>query len=172
MAKITFILGAARSGKSRLAVKMAGQEGGRIAFIATCRPRDPEMKKRIQLHKKSRPRNWKTFENPKDITLLLNAIGPKFNLIIIDCLTLLVSGFMLDGLKENAIKTEINKMLAALKKINAQSIIVSNEVGLGIVPENKLARDFRDIAGRVNQLVAAKSDAAFFVFTGIPLKLK
>lgn len=172
MAKITFILGAARSGKSRLAIKLAQQEGGKIAFIATCMPKDLEMKRRIHLHKKSRPRHWKTFENPEDITLLLNNIGSKFNLIIIDCLTLLVSGFMFNGLKETAIEAEINKMLGALKKIKARSIIVSNEVGLGIVPENKLARDFRDMAGRVNQLVAAKSDAAFFVFAGIPLKLK
>lgn len=172
MGKITFILGGARSGKSRLAVKLAEQKGGKVAFIATCMPKDLEMKRRIYVHKNSRPGHWKTFEDPKDITLLLNSIGSKFNLIIIDCLTLLVSGFMLNGLKKNAIETKINRMLAALRKINAQSIIVSNEVGLGIVPENKLARDFRDIAGRINQSVAAKSDAVFLVFAGIPLKLK
>lgn len=172
MGKITFILGGARSGKSRLAVKLAKQQGGKIAFIATCMPRDPEMAKRIHIHKKSRPRSWKTFENPKDITLLSDSIGSKFDLIIIDCLTLLVSGLILSGLKQASIESKVNKMLGALKKIKAQSIVVSNEVGLGIVPENKLARDFRDIAGRINQLLAAKSDTLFLVYAGIPLKLK
>lgn len=172
MDKITFILGGARSGKSRLAIKLAKEKGRKVAFIATCIPKDLEMKKRINLHKNSRPGHWKTFEDPKDISLLLNKIGSKFNIIIIDCLTLLISGFMLNGLKETAIKSKINKMLGALKKIKAQSIIVSNEVGLGIVPENELAREFRDMAGRINQFVAAKSDEVFLVFSGIPLKLK
>ncbi len=172
MAKIIFILGGARSGKSRLAIKLAKKDARKVAFIATCMALDREMEKRISLHKRNRPINWQTFEAPKDIALLLKKIGSKFEIIIIDCLTLLVSDLLLKGLKEKAIEDKINKILDTLKKIKAKSIIVSNEVGLGIVPKNKLARDFRDIAGRVNQIVAEKSDEAFFMLAGIPIKIK
>jgi len=172
MAKITFILGGVRSGKSQFAIKLAKRKSGKVAFIATCLAKDLEMKRRIQLHKKVRPAHWQTFEEPEDISLLLKEIGFKFDTIIIDCLTLLVSNLLLKGLKENAIENKVNKIVSLLKKIQSQSIIVSNEVGLGIVPKNKLARDFRDIAGRINQIVAEKSDSVFFMFTGMPLRIK
>jgi len=172
MAKITFILGGARSGKSQFAIKLAKGKTKKVAFIATCLAKDLEMKRRIQLHKKLRPAHWQTFEEPKDIPALLEEIGSKFDLIIIDCLTLLVSNLLLEGLKGTAIEDRVKMMVTLLKKIKSQSIIVSNEVGLGIVPKNKLARDFRDIAGRVNQIVAEKSDSVFFMFTGMPLRIK
>ena len=172
MGKIIFLLGGARSGKSQFAIKLAKKDARKVAFIATCVGLDREMEKRISLHKKNRPSNWQTFEAPKDIALLLKKIGPKFEIIIIDCLTLLVSDLLLKGLREEAIENKINKILAALKKIKAKSIIVSNEVGLGIVPKNKLARDFRDIAGRTNQIVAEKSDEVFFMLAGISIKIK
>lgn len=172
MRKITFVLGGARSGKSRFAIKLAKEKFSKVAFIATCLGLDREMNGRIEIHKKNRPSNWQTFDAPGDIPLLLEKIGSKFELIIIDCLTLLVSGLLLKGLREEVIENKINKVLAALKKIKAKSIIVSNEVGLGIVPKNKLARDFRDIAGRINQIVAEASDRVFFMASGIPLKIK
>lgn len=172
MGKITFILGGARSGKSNYALKTAKENGKKVAFIATCKPQDLEMEQRIRQHKKIRPAHWRTFENYKDISLLLEEIGAGFDSILIDCLTLLVSDFMLNGFKESAIKNEINKLLKVLGQINAQSIIVSNEVGLGIIPENKLAREFRDIAGRMNQIVADKADNLYFLVSGIPLKVK
>lgn len=172
MGKIVFILGGARSGKSRFAIKLAGERARRIAFIATCAPGDSEMKMRINLHKKIRPAHWQTFEEPHDIPLLLKKIGSKFEAIIIDCLTLLISNFLLEGLKEVAIEDRINSILNSVRKINAKVIIVSNEVGLGIVPENKLARDFRDIAGRINQIVADKADEVFFLLSGIPWRVK
>ena len=172
MDKITFITGGARSGKSRFALKLARDCGGRTAFIATCKPLDREMKKRIAIHKRSRPRHWQTFEENLRLPALLNKIGPKFDTIVIDCLTLLVSDFMLKGGKEAAIENEANKIMQALKKIKSRSIIVSNEVGLGIVPKNKLAREFRDIAGRINQIAADKSDRVFFMVSGIPWRVK
>ena len=171
MAKIIFILGGARSGKSTYALTLAKKESKKVAFIATCQALDKEMTQRIQRHRKTRPKDWQIFEEPYDVAGLLNKIGTKFELVLIDCLTLLVSNLMLKGFRESAIKKEFNRILSALNKTNAKVIIVSNEVGLGIVPQNKLARDFRDIAGKVNQVVAAKSDEVFFMVAGIPAKI-
>lgn len=172
MGKITFIIGGTRSGKSAFALKEACEDRGKVAFLATCNPSDVEMKKRVALHKKGRPGHWKTFEEPLEPELLLKKIGTKFDFIIIDCLTLLVSNLMLEGFKEEAIQYRIKKMLDVLKGIKAQAVIVSNEVGLGIVPENKLARHFRDVAGRANQLVAEKSERVFFLVSGLPWRIK
>ncbi|MDP2910837.1 MAG: bifunctional adenosylcobinamide kinase/adenosylcobinamide-phosphate guanylyltransferase [Candidatus Omnitrophota bacterium] len=171
MAKITLILGGARSGKSTYAVSLA-KKHKKVAFIATCQPLDKEMRERILLHKESRPRNWKTFEEPKDIGGLLGKIGNEFDCIIIDCLTLLISNLMLTGYKEKEVLRKIEAMLVILKKNKAKVIIVSNEVGMGLVPANKLGRDFRDIAGKVNQAAAEESDDVFFTISGIPMKIK
>jgi len=172
MGKITFILGGARSGKSSYAVKLAGVHKGKVAFIATCQALDSEMKKRIRLHKASRPKPWKSFDAPKLEILVLKDICAKFNVIIIDCLTLLVSNLILSGVKENDVEKKIKSALEILSKNNAECIIVSNEVGLGIVPNNKTARDFRDVAGRINQIVAQEADKVIFMVSGIPLMVK
>ncbi len=172
MGKIIFILGGARSGKSRYAVKVAKGIGERVAFIATCEPKDYEMKKRIRLHKASRPKSWKSLDAHNLELSLLKEACAKFNVIVIDCLTLLVSNLILSGFKEKVIEKKIKSALQILSKSPVNCIIVSNEVGLGIVPDNKMARNFRDIAGRVNQIVADKADTVFFMVSGIPLKIK
>lgn len=172
MGKITFILGGARSGKSKYARDLAGNLGGKVAFIATCQPKDTEMKRRINIHKNLRPSHWKTFEESLDLNSTLKRISSKFDTIIIDCLTLLLSNLILKGIKETEIKARFRKLLSILTKTKAQIIIVSNEVGLGIVPQNKLARDFRDIAGRINQMIATKSDEIYFLISGIPWRIK
>ncbi|MDD2688801.1 MAG: bifunctional adenosylcobinamide kinase/adenosylcobinamide-phosphate guanylyltransferase [Candidatus Omnitrophica bacterium] len=171
MAKITFILGGARSGKSTYALKLAGKFN-QVAFIATCEGLDKEMKERINLHKKSRPNHWKTFEEPKDIILALKNIGSNFQCAIIDCLTLLVSNLILAGHSKDSITDKITHVLTYLERKKIKVIIVSNEVGLGIVPKNKLSRNFRDIAGKINQIVAAKADEVIFMVSGIPVKIK
>lgn len=172
MAKIIFILGGARSGKSTFALELVKKDKKKVAFIATCQPLDKEMAQRIKFHKKIRPGDWQTFEEPYKVSGLLHKIGTKFEVILIDCLTLLMSNLMLKGLKEDAITQEVNNILSALNKIKVKAIIVSNEVGLGIVPQNKLARDFRDISGKINQAVVRKSDEVFFMVSGIPTKIK
>ncbi len=172
MSKITFILGGARSGKSKFATEEAKGIGKKVAFIATCKPMDKEMEERISIHKKARPAEWQTFEEPRDIPLLLKKMSRGFEVIIVDCLTLLVSNLLLDGFKEKDIEENINEILFVLNKLKAHVIIVSNEVGLGIVPDNKLAREFRDIAGRVNQLVAKEANKVFFMTSGLALKIK
>ncbi len=172
MGKITFILGGARSGKSRFAVDLAKKAGGRVAFIATCVTPDLEMSQRIALHRKCRPGSWQTFAEGEDIAKILREKGFHFKVVIIDCVTLLVSNLMLNGFTEKVINNRIDQLLTTLIKIETQAIIVSNEVGLGIVPNNKLARHFRDVAGRTNQLVAGKAHEVFFMVAGIPWRIK
>lgn len=171
MGKITFILGGARSGKSTYALELA-KKHERVGFVATCVAKDKEMAQRIALHKKNRPKDWATFENPKDITLLLKKVGNDFDVVIIDCLTLLVSNFIFSGLKQEDTEKKIQGLVDVAKKIKARVVIVSNEVGLGIVPNTRLGRDFRDIAGRVNQMVAKNANQVFFVVAGIPWRIK
>lgn len=172
MGKIIFILGGARSGKSTYAINLAKRIPKRVAFIATCASLDKEMKKRIRLHQTKRPSSWQTFEETKDIAALLKKIRSQYPMIIIDCLTLLISNLLLAGFKENTILDKINEILKILKSLKGKAIIVANEVGLGIVPNSKLGRDFRDLAGKVNQLVVQKADEVFFMVSGLPLKVK
>lgn len=172
MGKIIFVLGGARSGKSQFAIGLARKKAKKTAFVATCEGRDCEMKERILLHKRKRPGTWKTFEEPLNVPGLLGQIEDSFEVILIDCLTLLISNLMLKRKKEEDIAGEINKILTALKKHKALSIIISNEVGLGIVPGNHLARRFRDIAGRANQLVAQESHEVYFMVSGIARRIK
>lgn len=172
MGKLTFILGGARSGKSAFALELAKKYRGKVAFIATGEPLDNEMKARIALHKKVRPQNWKTFEEPKDLAPLITKNGKKFDCTLIDCLTLLVSNLMLAGLSNEIIEKKAKEIISAIKRAPANTIIISNEVGLGIIPENKLARQFRDLAGKINQLMAKGADEVFFVVSGIAIKAK
>ncbi|MFH0702625.1 MAG: bifunctional adenosylcobinamide kinase/adenosylcobinamide-phosphate guanylyltransferase [bacterium] len=174
MGKITFIIGGARSGKSSYAVKLAKDSFKKAAFVATCPYYDEETKERIEQHIKERPSEWQTFEEFRNLAPLLENIDSQhnFDIVIIDCLTLFISNLLLDKAEEAFIKERIAQMLQALKNTKYDSILVANEVGLSIVPENQLARKFRDIAGRVNQLVAQTADHAIFMVAGMPLKLK
>jgi adenosylcobinamide kinase/adenosylcobinamide-phosphate guanylyltransferase len=172
MGKIIFILGGARSGKSTYAIELAKKLDKKVAFIATCSPLDVEMKKRIEIHKRSRPAYWETFEEYKEVSALLKRIGSKFNVVIIDCLTLFISNLLSEGFDDNAIVGRINKVLQILKERKCKSILISNEVGLGIVPKSRLARRFRDLAGRVNQMLVQKADEVLFMISGLPLKIK
>lgn len=173
MAKVILVLGGARSGKSGFAMRLAEGSGVRnVAFIATGQGLDAEMRRRIVKHKAQRPGHWRTFEEPRKIAALVKKIAGKHDFIIIDCLTLFVSNHLLKRGTETTILKELNAAIAAVRKTSATCVIVSNEVGLGIVPENKLARDFRDVAGRVNQAAAAAADEAFFTVSGIPWRIK
>ncbi|TAM37877.1 bifunctional adenosylcobinamide kinase/adenosylcobinamide-phosphate guanylyltransferase [bacterium] len=171
MGKMTLILGGARSGKSTYALSLANKYR-KVAFIATCQGLDKEMRERIRLHKESRPKHWETFEEPKEPARLIEKLNSSFDCILIDCLTLLVSNLVLDGHCQKAVIRNIERLLFVLGKKKAKIILVSNEVGLGLVPANKLGREFRDIAGRANQLVANKADEVFFTVSGIALKIK
>jgi adenosyl cobinamide kinase/adenosyl cobinamide phosphate guanylyltransferase len=172
MSQIIYISGGARSGKSSWALRLAHKRKGRVAFIATGEPRDKEMKQRIVQHRRDRPQTWTTFEEPTNLSGLIEKIGPDYPTIIIDCLTLWTSNLLLKQRAPRAILSEAARLAESLKKTRGLVIIVTNEVGCGIVPANRLARDFRDIAGRINQTIAHISDTAYFMISGIPLVIK
>jgi len=172
MGKLIFITGGSRSGKSTLAVNLARSIRKRKIFIATCIPEDEEMKRRVMLHRKNRPSSWRTIEQRGALVPVLEKETKADVVIIIDCLTLFVSSLLMKESKEDSIKDEVAEAVAIIKKGNATVIIVSNEVGCSLVPENKLARDFRDIAGGCNQIVAKAADEVIYMVSGIPVTIK
>ena len=172
MGRIVLILGGVRSGKSSYAIELAKRLEKRIAFIATCLPLDREMTKRIKLHKTSRPRQWKLFEEDKDISTILSKLNGKFEVVLIDCLGLLISNLLMSNLKDKEIERKIKKLIDTMLKINLTTILVSNEVGAGIVPDNALARRFRDMLGLANMMIAKKANKVIFMQSGIPITIK
>lgn len=172
MGKLVFITGGSRSGKSSLAVKLAKSMRKETLFIATCIPEDKEMEIRVALHRKKRPSSWRTIEKRGVLSPVLRKEVKSDGVILLDCLTLFVSSLLMEEEKEKGIKDEINKIIGIIKKGKATVIIVSNEVGSGLVPENKLGRVFRDITGSCNQIVARGADEVIYMVSGIPLKIK
>jgi len=168
-ARITLLLGGARSGKSRLAEQLAEERPGRLVYIATAEAWDDEMKARIAEHKSRRGDRWHGIEAPIAVAEVLRALPPDTGAVLVDCLTLWLSNLMHAG---RDLAAETAGLLGAINAVNFPVLLVSNEVGLGIVPDNKLARDFRDAQGRLNQAVAAAADHAIFMAAGLPLVLK
>ncbi len=170
MGKLIFITGGARSGKSAFAQKLAARLGKKVTYIATAQAKDKEMELKIKFHRKNRPSHWKTIEEEKDITEVLSRGAKKSEVILLDCLTLLISNLLLSSRKD--VLKEVRQLVGRIKEIKATTLIVSNEVGMGIVPDNRLARRFRDIAGEANQIVAQVADEVYLVVSGIPIKVR
>ncbi|MCI0469563.1 MAG: bifunctional adenosylcobinamide kinase/adenosylcobinamide-phosphate guanylyltransferase [Nitrospirae bacterium] len=166
---MTFVTGGARSGKSKFALEKASACHGKKAYIATAQAFDDEMKARIERHKKERSCDWETFEEPLNIVALIKDIGSRYDVILLDCLTLWLSNMMLAG---KDIEAEIESFTSAIINNRSSFFIVSNEVGMGIVPDNELSRRFRDWAGYLNQRVAKAADEVYLVTVGLPLKIK
>jgi len=169
--KIIFVIGGARSGKSSFALREAAKVEGRKAYIATAQALDDEMKERIRKHKEERGADWDTFEEPVKVPEIIGDIKDKYSVIVLDCLTLWLSNLI----HCNAdIKRNIENLFNSLQITHHSSriYIVSNEVGMGIVPENELARSFRDMAGFLNQKAAEVADEVYLVTAGIPIKIK
>lgn len=166
MSRITLVLGGARSGKSRFAESLARQHGGPRTYLATAEAFDDEMQDRIARHRDQRAGDgWQTLEAPLDPAAVL----PREGLVLLDCITVWLGNLMHH---ERDLRAEVTRFCAALKACPAEVILVSNEVGLSIVPENAMARRFRDEQGLANQALAAISDNVFFVAAGLPLRLK
>lgn len=178
MAEIILILGGARSGKSTLAETMAAGLGERVLYVATAESGDGEMADRIAQHRQSRPPHWPTLEAPTGVGKALAAVTNAPDVILLDCLTLLVSNILLSmedqptGVIAAAVQAEIESIAAAQKKLNVPLIIVSNEVGLGLVPPYPLGRVYRDALGRANQMLAQLADRVLFMVAGLPMTLK
>jgi len=164
-----FILGGARSGKSARAQQLAVESGAPCLYIATAEARDAEMRERIARHRADRRKDWATVEEPLDLTAALSRPTAARHCIIVDCLTLWLS-----NLYEHRrdVDAETAQLVAALAARAASTILVSNEIGLGLVPENALGRGFRDAQGRLNQRIAAAADRVEFIAAGLPLVLK
>lgn len=170
MGRTTLILGGARSGKSRFAQQLAErEEDARLIYIATAAAHDAEMEARIARHREDRGSWWETVEEQFDLAGAIRRHGRAGAVLLVDCLTLWLSNLMLAGRNADA---ATQGLLAALDGQEGQVILVSNEVGWGIVPETPLGRAFRDEAGRLNQCVAAHADAAALIVAGLPLWLK
>lgn len=172
MKKITLILGGARSGKSTLAVELAKKQCGRIAYIATAPVCDEEMRLRVHLHKKSRPKEWATIEVDRALYPRLKKIPKRCDGVIIECVATYVSNLVMADFSDSEILKDIKSSLARLKKLNKKIFIVSNEVGDGVVPDTELGRRFRDLAGTANQIIAKEAGEVYLVTAGLPLKLK
>ncbi|MBN1577924.1 MAG: bifunctional adenosylcobinamide kinase/adenosylcobinamide-phosphate guanylyltransferase [Chitinispirillaceae bacterium] len=173
MASITLITGGARSGKSRFALELAMRHEGKRFFIATAQAFDPEMEERIRKHRIERGSDFSTIEAPLELSAALRNVPPDAAVILIDCLTVWLGNLLFHYRKEDeAVEVEIVKFTDALSSVKPDLIVVTNEVGAGIVPDNALARKFRDIAGGLNRDVAARADTVYLCVCGIPLAVK
>lgn len=172
MNRIIFLVGGARSGKSAYALELGSRMQGRKAFIATAEALDEEMRERIALHQETRPKEWETIEEPVALSEALKRIDGICDAAIVDCLTLWLSNMIGRGMDGGHIKAEIELFTETLKAVSYNAIVVSNEVGQGIVPENKVARVFRDMSGLMNRRVACVAGEVYLVTCGIPLKIK
>jgi adenosylcobinamide kinase/adenosylcobinamide-phosphate guanylyltransferase len=168
--KIVFILGGARSGKSTFALQEASGVEGKKAFIATAEALDDEMRLRINNHKKERGKGWVTFEEPLYISRLMQDVRNSHDVVLIDCLTLWLSNIMHVGFDINETVGEFINVIS--QDSSALLYIVSNEVGMGLVPETELARIYRDNLGYINRKVAEAATDVSFLAAGIPLKIK
>lgn len=193
MGRGILVTGGARSGKSNYAEDLAKKLGENILYIATSIPFDDEMKERVRKHKASRPEHWLTYEGYKKLgTVLNNCVNKQGTVlssvdgVLIDCVTVMITNLMFDmprmkdenyelidfNIVETEIMNEAKSLMEAIKNLNKTVILVTNEVGFGIVPESKLGRVFRDIAGRVNQYIASRCDEVYLTVCGISMKVK
>src|SRR5215471_9336347 len=177
MGRLLLVLGGARSGKSAYAQQMA--QGSRVLFVATAQAWDEEMTQRIAQHRQERPTAWRTLEAPHNVGQTIALELGEATVVLVDCLTLLVSNTIL-RLSESpdptaaaaAVQAEIAALLQTCQRSAATYIVVSNEVGLGLVPDNPLGRLYRDLLGRANQTLAAQAEAVYFMVAGLPVEVK
>jgi adenosylcobinamide kinase / adenosylcobinamide-phosphate guanylyltransferase len=173
--KVVLLIGGARSGKSTYAQKLAEQMGGSILFCATAEPLDDEMAARIEAHRKLRPLTWETLEAGKNIGALLHKRVPGHNSVIIDCITILIANCLGSGdSQEDPARAddEISMLINIISQRHANFIVVTNEVGNGLVPDNKLGRLYRDALGQANQRLAICADDVYLMVAGLPVKIK
>lgn len=173
--RLLFVVGGASSGKSGVALRLAAKGLGktaRRAFVATGEGLDEEMAMKIARHRQSRSSDWETAEVPLDLSAWFEGQGTKYRVILVDCLTMWLSNLCERGAKDKDIIDETKTLLRAVRCSNTRVVLVSNELGMGLVPAERQSRRFRELAGEINRLVAEAADDAYFVVSGIPLRLK
>jgi adenosylcobinamide kinase/adenosylcobinamide-phosphate guanylyltransferase len=178
MGTLVLMLGGARSGKSSYAQSLAEATGQSVTFIATAQALDEEMSARIQKHRAERPANWETLEIPFEIA---SRVQVKSNIVILDCVTLLISNLLMQFVKNDivdeapylaAVQKEINGLISLLRSSDQDWLIISNEVGMGLVPPYQMGRVYRDAIGWANQRLAREADKVIFMVAGIPTTIK
>jgi adenosylcobinamide kinase/adenosylcobinamide-phosphate guanylyltransferase len=191
MGKLTLILGGARSGKSTFAEKRAKELGGdSVLYVATSETKDEEMQQRVEKHRSERPPAWETVEAPRNVAQALRQVGSGAKVILLDCITFLVANHLLeaagpeddpfdnpsadpfDAQIEADVVAEVEALAAYVAESDIEMLVVSNEVGLGVVPPYELGRAYRDILGRANQILARHADEVLLLVAGIPMKVK
>jgi adenosylcobinamide kinase / adenosylcobinamide-phosphate guanylyltransferase len=170
--KITLVIGGCKSGKSRLALRLAEKLSARRIFIATCVPFDEELKERVARHKEERDGTWTTVDVPIHLPEAISGHDGKKTVLLVDCLTLWINNLLMASEDQRYIDDAVDKLIEALSAARCPVIMVANEVGAGIVPENRLARLFRDAAGVANQRIAALADEVIYLVAGIPMTIK
>jgi adenosylcobinamide kinase/adenosylcobinamide-phosphate guanylyltransferase len=172
--KIIFVLGGCRSGKSGYALETAQKFSGnkKKVFIATCIPHDDEMKLRVARHQQERSRNWLTVEAPLHLPDAIVEAGNEADVLLVDCLTLWINNLMMENYDSEQVLDQVQSLARAVSSAICPLILVSNEVGTGIVPENELARLYRDLVGSTNQAVAECVDQVVWTVAGIPMTIK
>lgn len=169
--RFILVTGGTRSGKSRFAVDLAKGFGRHIVYVATCRAADREMRQRIAHHRRQRPAHWKTIEPPADPTKVLAHLHGKSEGLILDCLTMYVSQLLMAGRSDAMIQQHVRRLCHAIRRASYPVIVVTNEVGSGVVPEFPMGRRFRDLAGLANQTAAAFADDVYLLVAGIPMRI-
>lgn len=175
MAKITLITGGARSGKSAHALSLArevGADAGRLFFVATAEGLDEEMRARIAHHRANRPPGFQTIEEPLHLAERIDALCGRSDVVVLDCLTLWISNLLGAGAEDESILQSADRLAVSLRRAVFASVVVSGEVGHGIVPENPLARRFRDLLGWTNQRIAKAADRVLMMVAGYPIRVK
>ena len=173
MNKSVFVLGGCRSGKSSYALETAQKfSAARNVFIATCIPRDDEMKLRVTRHQQERSQHWQTVEAPIHLPEAIVEAGGEAGILLVDCLTLWISNLLMESHDSEQILNQVQSLTRAVASAACPVILVSNEVGTGIVPETKLARLYRDLVGSANQAVAGCVDQVVWKVAGIPVTIK
>ena len=177
--RLTLILGGARSGKSSYAQKIAAERGNTVLYVATAEASDGEMATRIAAHRAERPTHWQTLEASRDVGAAIRSQSNHHQIVLLDCLTLLANNVIVplpepvsEDAATRALKKEVDELLNVYRESNAEWIIVSNEVGLGLVQPYPLGRVYRDALGRANQQRAAIADEVILMVAGLPLKIK
>jgi adenosylcobinamide kinase / adenosylcobinamide-phosphate guanylyltransferase len=172
MAGTIFVTGGARSGKSRLAEELAQAYGAPLGYIATGMAGDAEMAERIDRHRARRGPAWRTIEEPEDLAGAVRENQESCNALLVDCITLWLTNLLLKFGDGALVLREVEALARLFPDLKKPLILVSNEVGMGIVPENDLARTFRDLAGEANEMLAKAADEVYVMFSGLPMKLK